>query len=134
MRPVLIHDVYVALHQQVDGPGVLRFDASILVVTFFVVHALHVGAARHKRGRDRAAHQHTVGVDRQPVFGVLVAEVLVFQHGPGFFERGLFQAIQQRVGYFGAAIGETLALPLGRKHEEVGLGDLLGVGGRRQAQ
>lgn len=71
-----------------------------------------------------AAHQHRIGVDALPAFGVLVAVVLALQYGPGFFVGYQFHPLQNGIRHFRAAIGKAFAFPLGRQKNQFVFRDL----------
>ena len=107
----MIASVDIAFLQHIHGPGVHRSDA-VLLGAFFFQQFLHVGAAGHPGGRQRAPNQHFFRMNGQPSIFVLVHEAILLEDGPGFFERDSLHAIEDVVRYLWAAVGTTLAVPI----------------------
>ena len=105
-------NVYVARLESVDRPGIHGTDTTIFMPA--VEHALGQFSPRgHVLSCEGAADHRYVIVNRFPITLELQGVAMRAQISPGLFDRNLPHTSQDRIGYLGPAVGETVAFPFG---------------------
>ena len=129
----MVADVDVVGLQHVYRPGVLAADA-LVDLALRLDHAVNVGPPGQPLGGQCAPYQHFFRMDRKPPVLVLVAVPRLLDDGPRFLERHRLHALQDAVRHLGTAVGEALALPLGRVLDEQVFGEDPGLAPHRRCQ
>src|SRR5680860_1133893 len=129
MRSELVNYINIAFGQQVDRPCILRFYASVFIMSTLINDPMDIRSSRNENGGHRPSDQNTVGVNGLPILCILILEIFSLQDRPSLFQCNPFHSLKNDVGHLGTAIVKPLAFPLRGQKYQFFFGYLLCGGG-----